>query len=123
MDSKPEYETVPVVDEHEESLSSTDVDESLMGDEKQWCSPELETGRRQSKRRVLITKFKSYRWIIDTSLLLIITALLLLMRAEWKEAPTSSWQVGGDFTGAAHHSQSIQGQFLSAHGSVCRTEC
>jgi hypothetical protein len=68
-----------VTDDQEELLSSTEVDESLMGDEKQWYSPELETGKR-SKTNTFTIAFRSYRWLIDTFLVLVIIGLLLLLR-------------------------------------------
>jgi hypothetical protein len=89
-----------VTDDQEELLSSTEVDESLMGDEKQWYSPELETGKR-SKTNTFTIAFRSYRWLIDTFFLLVIIELSLLLRHQWKKSPSSSWQVGGDFAGAS----------------------
>jgi hypothetical protein len=80
-------------------LSSTEVDEPLMGEEKQWCAPELET-RKWSKTNKFAIAVESYRWLIDAFLLLVIIGLLLLLRAQREKSPSSSWQVGGDFTGA-----------------------
>jgi hypothetical protein len=97
--AQPIDETMPVTDEQEELLSSTEFDESLMGNEKQWSSPELETGKR-SKTNIFTIVFRSYRWLIDTFLLFVIIGLSLLLRHQWKKSPSSSWQVGGDFTGA-----------------------
>ncbi len=99
MDSKPVYETVALGEDHEEDLSSTEVDESLMGDEKGWNS------QRRSKRRTCVEVVKSYRWMLDTFLLLIIIGLLLLLRRDWADHgfPKSSSQLGGDFTGAGPH--------------------
>lgn len=88
-----------ITDNQEELLSSINVNKLLMGDEKQWCSPGLETGRRLKRNRFTIA-FGSYRWLSDAFLLFVITGLLLLLRDQSKEFPLSSWQVGGDFTGA-----------------------
>jgi hypothetical protein len=100
MDStQPTDETMSITDDQEELLSITNVDELLMGDEKQWCSPGLETGRRLKRNKFTIA-FGSYRWLIDVFLLFIIAGLLLLLRNQSKESPSSSWQVGGDSTGA-----------------------
>lgn len=121
MDSQPKYENVCITDlqDHEEALSATEVDESLMGEEKRW------NRQRTSKMETCMAVFISYRWILDVTLLLIIVGLLLLLRHEWSqhERPSTSWQVGGDYSGDApicmlslrqtakfwtHDSQSIQ---------------
>lgn len=81
-------------DEHEHdhsSRSSTEV-ESLMGEEKSW-----QAQQRKSKRRTLGSILKSSRWMLDTTLLLIIVALLV--RNEVKEPATEQWQTVGDMTG------------------------
>lgn len=99
MNSKSIYENVPIIDEHdsEGSLSATEVDESLIGDEKAWHH------QRASKRKSCMAIFKSYRWIIDTTLLLVIIGLLLLLRNEWghHEPPSAELQIGGDYSRAA----------------------
>lgn len=97
--TQPMNENMPITDHQEELISSTDVDQLLVDDEKQWYSPGLETGRRLKRNRLTIV-FGSYRWLIDAFLLFVITGLLLLLRDRSKESPSSSWQVGGDFTGA-----------------------
>ncbi|KAH8881481.1 hypothetical protein GQ53DRAFT_788029 [Thozetella sp. PMI_491] len=96
MDAKPGYETVSLNDDHEEARSSTEVDESLMGDDKEWHPS------RRTKKRTCMTVFNKYRWMIDTFLLLVIVSLLVLLRNDWaaRTFPKSSFQVGGDFTGA-----------------------
>jgi len=100
MDStQPMHETMSIADDQERLLSSTNADELLMSDEKQWCSPGLETGGQLKRNRFMIA-FGSYRWLIDVFLLFVITGLLLLLRNQSKEIPSSSWQVGGHFTGA-----------------------
>ena len=95
--NKMAYENVSLHDDAEDS--NTEVDESLIGDEKPWH------GTRRSKRQTCWSLFNSYRWMIDTFLLLVITSLLLLLRQEWASHgfPKSSYQVGGDFTGAGPH--------------------
>ena len=94
MDSNTLYKNVYTTDEHdhEEALSTTEVDESLMGDEKP------SQHRKISTRQSCIGKLRSYRWILDTTLLMIILGLLLLLRHEWSQQkiPPASWQVGGD---------------------------
>ncbi|KAK0120278.1 hypothetical protein ONS95_011684 [Cadophora gregata] len=98
MDSDIGYKNIYISDEHdhEEVLSTTEVDESLMGDEKPLQD------RRISKTQSCMDTIRSFRWILDTSLLLIIIGLLLLIRHEWAQRETlpASWQVGGDYTGA-----------------------
>lgn len=95
----PIFETMSLTDDQEELLSSTEVDESLMGDEKQWHSQELQT-RKRSKMNAFMIAFESYRWLVDTILVLVIIGLLLLLWSLRQQSPSSSWQVGGDFTGA-----------------------
>ncbi|KAH6714212.1 hypothetical protein BKA61DRAFT_674821 [Leptodontidium sp. MPI-SDFR-AT-0119] len=111
MESQNIYKNLRTTDDHDhdETLSATEVDESLMGDEKQLHH------RGMSKKESCMAKLVSYRWILDTSLLLIIIALLLLLRHEWSQQKTSSssWQVGGDYTGAGPIFPTITVQFKS----------
>ncbi|TPX11708.1 uncharacterized protein E0L32_007687 [Thyridium curvatum] len=93
------YETVPITDDrdHEESLSMTEVDESLMGDEKPWAQ---QGGRRSRETKSWLAAFRSHRWLIDTSLLVVILVLVLLLHRERRKDPsTTPQQVGGDFGG------------------------
>lgn len=95
MDSH-KYENVKLAaneDIDHSSRSSTEV-ESLMGEEKSWQAQQLQ---RKSKRRTLGSILRSSRWILDTTLLFIIIALLV--RNEMKEPPTEQWQTSGDMTG------------------------
>lgn len=93
------YETVPITDDrdHDESLSMTEVDESLMGDEKPWAQ---QGGRRSRETKSWLAAFRSHRWLIDTSLLVVILVLVLLLHRERRKDPsTTPQQVGGDFGG------------------------
>ncbi len=116
MDSnKQAYENVALHDDSDDALSGTEVDESLMEDEKSWHPT------RRSRRRTCLQLFKSYRWMIDTFLLLVIIGLLLLLRQEWashdrSDYPRSSYQLGGDFTGAGPHCEFSS--FLLRHKRV-----
>src|SRR3569833_1506879 len=95
------YETVPIIDEADESLSNTEVDESLMGDDKHWDARRDNSRARKSRAGRIISTVRSYRWLIDTALLVVIIGLLLLLRSEQHSkypAPCST-QVGGDFSG------------------------
>jgi hypothetical protein len=87
-------------DDRSDSRSSTEV-ESLMGEEKQWHDVELNGSIRRTKRNKLVTALKSSRWIIDTSLLLIILALLARdqLRKPTVLQDPNIWQFGQDFTG------------------------
>jgi len=95
------YDTVPAAEEHYSSRSSTEVDESLI-DEPQWHSVALGSKRQRRKRIAFISTLRSYRWLTDTILLLIIIALLvmLLLRTGDHGAHGYSLQVGGDYAGA-----------------------
>lgn len=97
------YANLRHVDDRDGSRSSTEVEESLMGDEKQWHDIELSrpTTRRTKCGRV-VAAFRSSRWMIDTALLLII--LGLLVKDQWRkpetgEKDTNPWQFGQDLTG------------------------
>jgi hypothetical protein len=95
---KPMYDTVPLADDHDESGSNTEVDDSLVGDEHHWPT-------KQKRRNVCVSALQSCRGLFDTFLLLVIVTLLaiLLLRSERREAQPASAgnrQVGGDYTGA-----------------------
>lgn len=81
--------------DHDDSRSSTEV-ESLIGDEKSWHAHQHER-ERKSKRSQLYSILRSSRWMLDTTLLLIIVALLV--RNEMKEPMQDQWQLLGDMTG------------------------
>lgn len=81
--------------DHDDSRSSTEV-ESLIGDEKSWNAHQHER-ERKSKRSQLYSILRSSRWMLDTTLLLIIVALLV--RNEMKEPMQDQWQLLGDMTG------------------------
>ncbi|KAJ4387469.1 hypothetical protein N0V93_008061 [Gnomoniopsis smithogilvyi] len=91
------YENVQLTsDEHDHdhsSRSSTEV-ESLMGEEKSWQTQQM---REKSKTRGLASILRSSRWMLDTTLLFIILALLV--RNQMKEPPTDLVQLNGDMTG------------------------
>lgn len=91
------YENVQLTsDEHDHdhsSRSSTEV-ESLMGEEKSWQTQQI---RQKSKARGLASILRSSRWMLDTTLLFIILALLV--RNQIKEPPTDLVQLSGDMTG------------------------
>jgi hypothetical protein len=91
--------------EDEESLLSTKMNmQSQVGDSKGWTSMNDTSNDTRTEKKSFISTITSYRWLIDTSLLLIIIGLMtvLLRRDGWngtsKEAAT--WQIGGDFTAA-----------------------
>jgi len=100
----PKYDSLQA-DDRSDSRSSTEIG-SLISDnenEKQWHDVELNgpMRRRSTRRKGILAKIKSSRWIIDTSLLLIILALLA--RDQWREPAVlqdpNIWQFGQDFTG------------------------
>lgn len=65
-----------------------------MGEEKSWQTQQI---RQKSKTRGLGSILRSSRWMLDTTLLLIILALLV--RNQMKEPPTDLVQLNGDMTG------------------------
>ena len=97
MEPMHQYESVEELDKYDEARSSTEVDESLMGDEKQWHhqqSRQQPTRRPRSRVRSILW---SSRWVIDTLLLLAI--LGLLVRDQLRKPDVNQWDFGGDFTG------------------------
>lgn len=102
--SQHKYENVQLTGSHEQdhdhddSRSSTEV-ESLIGDEKSWRAHQHEHNERKkrSKRSQLSSILRSSRWMLDTTLLLIIVALLV--RNEMREPVQDQWQLLGDMTG------------------------
>ncbi|PMD42849.1 hypothetical protein L207DRAFT_424172 [Hyaloscypha variabilis F] len=89
---------VSSTDDQEKLLSSNEIHEASMDDEKQWHSLELDAGRRLKANKFTMA-FGSYRWLIDAFLILVITGLLLLLHDQSKDSQ-GSIQVGGDSTGA-----------------------
>ncbi|XMA07481.1 hypothetical protein WAI453_000272 [Rhynchosporium graminicola] len=109
MDSPNIYKKLDATEGHDydESISVTEFDESLMGDEK------LLHHHRISTSESLIANFISYRWLLDTFLLLVIVILLLLLWHERRQPNISpaAWQVGGDYTKASPTFPSITNKF------------
>lgn len=102
MDQKAsQYETIwNAEDGDHEFLSETDVDESQ---EKQWRCEEGSTNKWARPRGILST-LRTYRWMIDTSLLVVITGLLLVLVLRGpKQSETR--QVGGDITAPNRQSE------------------
>ncbi|KAI1769801.1 hypothetical protein F4818DRAFT_456635 [Hypoxylon cercidicola] len=95
------YANLQHVDDRDDSRSSTEIGDSLMGDEKQWHDVELNRPATTRKNKFIIV-IKSARWFIDIILLLII--LVLLVREQWRrpaaeEKEVNPWQFGQDLTG------------------------
>lgn len=96
------YQNVALAEDKDDPRSSTEVDESVMGDEKHWRQHECHhhSHDKESTARKYMTRFRRYRWIVDTLLLCVnISLSLLLVRDFWKEKSVSTIQVGGDVTG------------------------
>lgn len=99
---EPAYQNVALADDKEDPRSSTEVDESVLGDdEKPWRTREgRHGGRRETTTQRYLAKFRRYRWIIDTLLLLVnISLSLLLVRNVWGDTAVARFQVGGDVNG------------------------
>lgn len=93
------YDAELAGEDREELLSSTEVDDSLMGDEEKQWRPQEPGARRQSKRTRFMSTFKSNRWLIGTTLQLVIVGLLVLVLLQDRQKEAVLTQVGGDYTG------------------------
>ena len=101
------YQNVALAEDRDDGRSSTEVDESVLGDEKHWRGdrhhhPDCRhhSHEAESTTRKYMTRFRRYRWIVDTLLLCVnISLSLLLVRDFWREKSVSTIQVGGDVTG------------------------
>ena len=90
--------------EDQDDSSITEVEDSLMGDEKQMNRDEY--GRRyrtKSKKISCLTILKEARFFLDTILLLAIVGLLLRRQSQEVIPTTSERDVGGDMTGVGPH--------------------
>ena len=102
MTSQPKYENVQM-DEQDDS-SITEVDESLMGDEKLLTAEEFrQRYARRTKRTSCLSILREARWFLDIGLLLVIIALLLRNQSQNAIPKTSEHEVGGDLTGVGPH--------------------
>ena len=118
MSSLPKYENVQHDDR--DDLSITEVEESLMGDDRQAHRDDLRKGyMAKSKRTTCLSILKEGRWFLDTALLLVIVVLLLRNQSQKSIPKTSEHEVTGDFTGVGphckdyhSHKKEILGDFL-----------
>lgn len=102
MASQLKYQNLDV-DDHDDS-SITEVEDSLMGDEKRMNEGEF--GRRyRTKSRGLsyLSILKEARFFLDTILLLVIVGLLLRNQSQKNIPITSEQDAGGDITGVGPH--------------------
>lgn len=108
--------TYDELDKYDEARSSTEVDESLMGDEKPWHKqqPHQPLARR-SIRSKIISALWSLRWVVDTLLLLAI--LGLLVRDQLRKPEVNQWDFGGDFTGVGPRCRIAH--YLSTYSFIC----
>lgn len=102
MTSQPKYENVQM--DEQDDCSITEVDESLMGDEKHLTAEEFrQRYARRSKTTSCLSVLKEARWFLDIGLLLVIIALLLRNQSQNAIPKTSEHEVGGDMTGVGPH--------------------
>ncbi|ROV88752.1 hypothetical protein VMCG_10071 [Cytospora schulzeri] len=97
MASSQKYENVQTTSDlnhDEESLRSSTEVESLIEEEKSW---QAQQRGRASKRPTLAGILSSSRWMLDTTLLLMI--ITMLVRNEMQEPLRDQWQLLGDMTG------------------------
>ncbi|KAK3326766.1 hypothetical protein B0H66DRAFT_168605 [Apodospora peruviana] len=107
MEPMHKYESVEELDKYDGGRSSTEVDESLMGDEKQWHQQQhQQQPTRQPRGSKALSVLRSCKWGLDTLLLLAI--LGLLVRNQLTQPVVNQWDFGGDLTGVGpRFSQSI----------------
>lgn len=111
-DTSTRYDTIWTADdpERDEFLSETEVDErSLSSQEKhhQWRAS-------TSCHHRILASVRRHRWIIDTSLLLLITGLLIVLLVRQSilaarldgQGVAGTRQVGGDFSASNHPGES-----------------
>ncbi|KAF6822817.1 hypothetical protein CPLU01_11784 [Colletotrichum plurivorum] len=102
--SEAKYENLHLEDHDRDDRSSTEVEESLIGDrEKGFATRDyghhgLMPAARRRRNRCL-SLLSSSRWFVDTVLLLVI--LGLLVREQMAKPPTNPWDFGGDLTGVS----------------------
>jgi hypothetical protein len=102
MTSQLKYENL-TFDDHEGS-STTEVEESLLGDEKLMHGEEFRRRHAtKSKRAAFLSILSQTRWLLDTVLLLVIVWLLVRDQSQKAIPKTSENEVGGDFTGVGPH--------------------
>ncbi|KAH8756159.1 hypothetical protein BGZ57DRAFT_962703 [Hyaloscypha finlandica] len=102
MASQLKYENIPIDDQ--EDSSTTEVEESLMGDEKQMYGEEFRQRYATKPKRVTcLSIINQARWFLDTVLLLVIIGLLARDQSQKAIPKTSENEVGGDFTGVGPH--------------------
>jgi hypothetical protein len=97
ISTQPKYENVQL-DDHDEAGSHTEVEDSLMGDEKKWRDQDFQTAPQRRRKRVL-SVLKTGQSYLNTVLLLGILAVLV--RQQLRIPSPERWEIGGDFTGVA----------------------
>jgi len=101
-----QYENVQY-DDHDD-LSITEVEESLIGDEKRMHVEEFrQIYTTTSKKITCLSILKEARWFLDTILLLVLVGLLLRDQSKKEIPKTSEHEVGGDFTGVGPHCREL----------------
>jgi hypothetical protein len=103
------YTDVSIEDRDEHDDSSTEVGESLIGrDDKEWKSDLEHSSRRKSRTRKICAVVGSWRWVLDTVLLMIILGLLVDKKLQARPTRKSrSYELAGDLTGFAPRCKSI----------------
>lgn len=87
-----------------DDLSVTDVEDSLIGDEKHRLDvPFTKQQREPRKKCSTLISSSTIRGLIDTALLIIIIGLVLRQSTGDETIKTSEKDVGGDFTGVSPH--------------------
>ena len=102
MASQVKYQNVRQLDDDHDDASTTEVEESLMGDQKQFELEEFQ--QNYTKRRSLcLSILKGAHWCLEVVLLLVIVGLLLRDQSQHDIPKTSVHDVGGDMTGCGPH--------------------
>jgi hypothetical protein len=97
MECRQQHENVGSQLQDDVDESSTEVDDSLMGDEKGRHPAAVKRPAKRSRRRTTLTTLSGYRWAVDTALLL--TILGLLVRDQMRSPTVNPLDFNGDLTG------------------------
>jgi hypothetical protein len=94
--------------DHDHEDSSTEADESLMcHEDTEWKNSHVDRVRWKTQRGRIFAALASYRWVLDTTLLFVILALLVDRKFHGQPTRSHSYEFAGDLTGFAPTCESL----------------